>query len=151
LPVWEAKSHAIGNRQSTIGNLKSSNRQKKMGFSETLTGLANRIEGCAAVVILGIDGIPIERHVPNLDSALDIETVATEFTTLVRRSMRTAADSELGEMREMVFATDTMSFLLRPITSEYFLLLALNSGGNVGRARFELRKAQLAMETEFAI
>jgi hypothetical protein len=30
-------------------------------------------------------------------------------------------------------------------------MLALNPGGNVGRARFELRKAQLAMETEFAI
>jgi predicted regulator of Ras-like GTPase activity (Roadblock/LC7/MglB family) len=122
-----------------------------LGFTETLTGIANRIEGCAAVVILGIDGIPIERHVHDLDSALDIETVATEFTTLVRRSMRTASDSELGEMREMVFATDTMSFLLRPITSEYFLLLALNQGGNVGRARFELRKAQLAMESEFAV
>ena len=122
-----------------------------MGFTDALTGIANRVEGCAAVVILGIDGIPIERHVQDLDAALDIETVATEFTTLVRRSMRTASDSELGEMREMVFATDTMSFLLRPITSEYFLLLALNQGGNVGRARFELRKAQLAMETEFAI
>jgi len=122
-----------------------------MGFTETLTSIANRIEGCAAVVILGIDGIPIERHVRDLNTSLDIETVATEFTTLVRRSMRTASDSELGEMREMVFATDSMSFLLRPITSEYFLLLALNPGGNVGRARFELRKAQLAMETEFAI
>jgi predicted regulator of Ras-like GTPase activity (Roadblock/LC7/MglB family) len=122
-----------------------------MGFTDALTGIADRVEGCAAVVILGIDGIPIERHVQDLDAAVDIETVATEFTTLVRRSMRTASDSELGEMREMVFATDTMSFLLRPITSEYFLLLALNEGGNVGRARFELRKAQLAMETEFAI
>jgi predicted regulator of Ras-like GTPase activity (Roadblock/LC7/MglB family) len=122
-----------------------------MGFTDTLAGIANRIEGCAAVVILGIDGIPIERHVHDLDPALDIDTVATEFTTLVRRSMRTASDTELGDMREMVFATDSMSFLLRPITSEYFLLLALNHGGNVGRARFELRKAQLAMEPEFAI
>jgi predicted regulator of Ras-like GTPase activity (Roadblock/LC7/MglB family) len=122
-----------------------------MGFTDTLTRVADKIDGCAAVVILGIDGIQIERHVRDLDSSLDIETVATEFTTLVRRSMRTASDTELGEMREMVLATDTMSFLLRPITSEYFLLLALNKGSNVGRARFELRKAQLAMETEFAI
>jgi predicted regulator of Ras-like GTPase activity (Roadblock/LC7/MglB family) len=139
---------AIDNRQSTIDDRQSAIH---MGFADTLTGIANRIEGCAAVVILGIDGIPIERHVHDLDSAIDIEVVATEFTTLVKRSMRTASDSELGVMREMVFATDTMSFLLRPITSEYFLLLALNQGGNVGRARFELRKAQLAMETEFAI
>jgi predicted regulator of Ras-like GTPase activity (Roadblock/LC7/MglB family) len=65
--------------------------------------------------------------------------------------MRTASDAELGEMREMILATDTMRFLLRPITYEYFLLLALNPDGSVGRARFELRKAQLAMETEFAI
>jgi predicted regulator of Ras-like GTPase activity (Roadblock/LC7/MglB family) len=77
--------------------------------------------------------------------------VATEFTALVRRAMRTAADTELGEMREMVLVTDDMSFLLRPITTDYFLLMAINPGGNIGRARFELRKAQLSMEAEFAI
>lgn len=122
-----------------------------MDFADTLGTIANRIEGCAAVMILGIDGIPIERHVQHMDASLDVEMIATEFTTLVRRSMRTAADTELGELREMLLATDSMTFLLRPITSEYFLLLALNPGGNVGRARFELRKAQLAMEIEFAM
>ncbi|HXG64060.1 MAG TPA: hypothetical protein VNO70_03070, partial [Blastocatellia bacterium] len=47
--------------------------------------------------------------------------------------------AQLGELREMVFATDRMTFLIRPITQEYFLLFALNPGGNVGRARYELR------------
>ena len=122
-----------------------------MDFVDSLAGIANRIEGCAAVVILGIDGIPIERHVRDLDPSLDLDMIAAEFTTLLRRSIRTASDTELGDLREMVFATDTMIFLLRPITSEYFFLLALNLGGNVGRARFELRRAQLSMETEFAI
>lgn len=122
-----------------------------MGFIDTLTYITDRIEGCAAVVILGIDGIPIERQVRDIDPALDIDLIATEFTTLVRRSMRTASDTGLGDLREMVFVTDLMTFVLRPITSEYFLLLALNPGGNIGRARFELRKAQLAIETEFAI
>jgi hypothetical protein len=51
----------------------------------------------------------------------------------------------------MVLVTDDMSFLLRPITTDYFLLMAINPGGNIGRARFELRKAQLSMEAEFAI
>lgn len=122
-----------------------------MGFLNTLTNVIDRIEGCSAVVILGIDGIPIERQVRDLDPALDIDLIATEFTTLVRRSMRTASDTELGEMREMILVTDLMTFLLRPITTDYFLLLALNPGGNVGRARYELRKAQLSMESEFAI
>lgn len=122
-----------------------------MDFADTLETIANRIEGCVAVVILGIDGIPIERHVQQTDQPLDVDIITTEFTTLVRRSMRTAIDTDLGDLREMVFVTDLMTFLLRPITPEYFLLLALNPGGNIGRARFELRKAQLSMEIEFAM
>lgn len=122
-----------------------------MTFIETLAQIIERVEGCGGAVILGIDGIPIERLVIDLDPELDLDLVATEFTTLLRRSMRTASDTDLGELREMVFATDKGTFLLRPITADYFLLLAVNPGGNVGRARFELRKTQLALETEFAI
>ncbi len=122
-----------------------------MTFIESLTDIVDRIEGCSGAVILGINGIVIERYMPDLDPDLDIELVATELTTLLRRSMRVASDTELGDMREMMLSTDRQSFLLRPITAEYFLLLALNPGGNVGRARFELRKVQLALEAEFAI
>src|SRR4029079_5244044 len=122
-----------------------------MGFTETLNDITERIEGCAAAIILGIDGIAIERQIKHVAPHLDIDLIATEFTTLVRRNMRTAADAEMGEMGEMVFATDLLTLVLRPITSEYFLMLTLNPGGSVGRARFELRKAQLIMETEFAI
>ena len=92
----------------------------------------------------------IERQDRDIDPTIDIDLIATEFTTLVRRNMRTATDTDLGDMREMVFVTDLLTLVLRPITTEYFLLLALNPGCNVGRARFELRKAQLEMETEFA-
>ena len=122
-----------------------------MGFTDTLTEIIYRIEGCAAVIILGIDGIPIERQIGDLDPRIDLDLMVTEFTTLVRRNLRTAADTELGEMQEMVFVMDLLTLVARPITPEYFLLVALNPGGNVGRARFELRKAQLAMEAEFAI
>ncbi|HET8677181.1 MAG TPA: roadblock/LC7 domain-containing protein [Blastocatellia bacterium] len=122
-----------------------------MTFIQSLTDIVDRIEGCAGAVILGIDGIPIERYMPDLDPELDLDLVATELTTLLRHSMRVASDAELGGMREMLFNTDRQIFLLRPITEDYFLLLALNPGGNVGRARFELRKVQLALEAEFAI
>lgn len=122
-----------------------------MSFSDTLATMIERIDGCGAVVLLGLDGIPIERRVIDLDPSLDIELIATEFATLVRKGQRTAGDTGLGDLNEMVLATDRVSFLLRPITSEYFVMLALNPGANLGRARFELRKAQLAMEAEFSI
>jgi predicted regulator of Ras-like GTPase activity (Roadblock/LC7/MglB family) len=122
-----------------------------VSFANTLAQIADRVEGCAAAIILGIDGIVIERVTRSMDPALDLELIVTEFTTLLRRSARTAADTGLGDLAEMVFMTDLMTFLIRPITTEYFLLLALNPGGNVGRARFELQRAQLALEGEFSI
>ena len=122
-----------------------------MSFVETLNKMIDRLDGCAAVVVLGLDGIPIERRVVDIDPSLDIDLIATEFATLVRRGQRTAEDTALGEMSEIVISTDRITFLIRPITTEYFVLVALNPGANVGRCRFELRKAQLAMESEFAV
>jgi predicted regulator of Ras-like GTPase activity (Roadblock/LC7/MglB family) len=122
-----------------------------VSFNDTLARIVGRIEGAVAAVILGIDGIPIDRYVDGLDPDLDIELMATELTTLLRRSMRTASDTALGELHELVLTADRMTFLLRPITSDYFLLLALVPGGNVGRARYELRKAQMVLMAEFAI
>jgi predicted regulator of Ras-like GTPase activity (Roadblock/LC7/MglB family) len=109
------------------------------------------VEGGAGAVILGIDGITIERYTQDTNSGLDLELIATELSALLSRSMHTASDTGLGDLREMMFATDLMTFLLRPITADYFLLFGINPGGNIGRARFELRKAQLALEAEFAI
>jgi predicted regulator of Ras-like GTPase activity (Roadblock/LC7/MglB family) len=124
---------------------------RRLSFADMLSGITGRVEGAIAAIILGIDGIPIERFALGEDQGLDIETIATEFTTLLRRAMHTAADTDLGELQEMMLGTGRALFLLRPITSEYFLMLALAPGGNIGRARFELRKAQLALEHEFSL
>jgi predicted regulator of Ras-like GTPase activity (Roadblock/LC7/MglB family) len=120
-----------------------------LSFAEKLTAIVGRVEGAVAAMVLGIDGIPIERQAR--DPEFDIEAIAAELTTLLRRSMQTAADAELGPLTELIVVTERATVLMRPITQEYFLLLALNPGGNVGRARFEMRKAQLALESEFAI
>jgi hypothetical protein len=37
------------------------------------------------------------------------------------------------------------------ITPEYFLLILLKRDGNLGRARFELKKARFALAKELAI
>ena len=122
-----------------------------MSFATILSEIVGRVEGGAVALILGLDGIVIERHIGDIDPALDIDLIATELTTLLKRSVRTASDTGLGDLREMIFNTDLMTFVLRSLASEYFLLFGLNPGGNVGRARFELRKTQLVLEPEFTI
>jgi hypothetical protein len=41
--------------------------------------------------------------------------------------------------------------LLRFFNRDYFVLLALRSDGNIGRGRYELRKAEVVLAKEFAM
>jgi len=41
--------------------------------------------------------------------------------------------------------------VMRLLSRDYFVVLALSSQGNLGRARFELRKAELKLAKEFAV
>jgi len=41
--------------------------------------------------------------------------------------------------------------IVRMLNAEYFFVLAIEPGGNIGRGRFELRKAELSYATEFAL
>jgi predicted regulator of Ras-like GTPase activity (Roadblock/LC7/MglB family) len=119
-------------------------------FDETLkTIIANTDQGAAAL-IMGLDGICVARAAGS-DAAIDIDVIAAEYTTLLRKNLRGSGDGSLGPLREIVIAAERHSFLIKPLTEEYFLVLALAGTAALGRARFELRKAQLALEEEFSI
>src|SRR5205814_2330965 len=110
-----------------------------------------RTEGAVGAVIMGLDGISVARVDAPGGSPIDIDVVAAEYTALLRKSMRTADDAGLGGLRELVVASDHLAFLITTITPEYFLLLVLEPRRGLGRARFELRKAQLILEEEFSL
>ena len=119
-------------------------------FDETLRAIVSKTESAVGALIMGLDGIAVARA----DAAgreVDIDVVAAEYTTLLRKAIRTAEDAALGGLRELVIAADRFAFLIKPITAEYFLVLVLESPRGIGRARFELRKAQLALEEEFSV
>jgi predicted regulator of Ras-like GTPase activity (Roadblock/LC7/MglB family) len=118
------------------------------GFAEALKTIAARVPETQVLIVMGTDGIPIDKLVvrpaPNLDA------VAAEFTTLLRASLSAAADTGLGELKELSIVTERMVALLVAITPEYFLFAALSPGALTGRARFALHAAGLALEREFA-
>ena len=64
----------------------------------------------------------------------------------VTRNRKVASGS--GEIREIATVTDTGITVLSRVTGEYYLLLLLAREGNLGRGRFELRKAAAALEKE---
>jgi predicted regulator of Ras-like GTPase activity (Roadblock/LC7/MglB family) len=117
-------------------------------FSEVLNSISRRVPEIQVVMIMGTDGIPIEklvvRQAPNMDA------VAAEYTTLLRASVSAATDTGLGELLELTVVTEHMITLLVGITPEYFLYAAVQPGALVGRARHALRMAGLGLQREFA-
>ncbi len=116
-------------------------------FSEALAAVARRVPETGVLMIIGTDGIPVEKLVVRPDP--NMEAVAAEHTTLLRASLSAAADTGLGPLQELAITTERMTTLLVAITPEYFLFASLAPGAVAGRARFALRLAGLSVRGEF--
>ncbi|HVF28357.1 MAG TPA: roadblock/LC7 domain-containing protein [Pyrinomonadaceae bacterium] len=120
-------------------------------FKEALERIVERTEGSLGALIMGTDGIAVEKALLPEGSDANIDVAATEVTSLVRNAQRAGHDIGLGGLREFVITFETMTIIARLFTRDYFVLLALNAHGNIGRGRFELRKAELDLAREFAV
>ena len=116
-------------------------------FADTLKQVAARVPETQLLIVMGTDGIPIEKLV--VRPAPNLEAVAAEFTSLLKSGVAVAADTGLGQLKELSIVTEKMIALLVAITPEYFLFAGLAPGALMGRARFALRVAGIALEREF--
>jgi predicted regulator of Ras-like GTPase activity (Roadblock/LC7/MglB family) len=120
-------------------------------FKEPLEAILERTDGSIGALIMGIDGIAVEKVIQPEGQDANLDVAAAEFTSLVRNAQRTGADTGLGHLNEMVVNLEGVSIIMRLLNREYFLLLALKADGNLGRGRFEMRKAQLQLAREFTV
>src|SRR5437667_2061999 len=108
-----------------------------MRFGEVLKQVMEKVDGAIGALIMGLDGIAIEQQIidpERYDSRLSM--IAAAYATLLRNSMRTSSDVGVGQLQEMSVISGNMILVIKLINPEYFLLVALESNGNVGRARF---------------
>jgi predicted regulator of Ras-like GTPase activity (Roadblock/LC7/MglB family) len=120
-------------------------------FKELLETIIERTEGSLGVLIMGTDGIAVEKVLAEAGNDANLDVAAAEFTSLVRGAQRAGSDTGLGNLRELVIAMEGAVVVMRMLTRDYFVVLAINPEGNLGRGRFELRKAELKLAKEFAI
>jgi predicted regulator of Ras-like GTPase activity (Roadblock/LC7/MglB family) len=116
-------------------------------FLETLKEITNRIGNARCVFLMGMDGMPVEKVIR--DTSFNVDELTAEFTTVIKVTNASTAEVDAGTVDEILILSDKMILLTKSITSEYFLLLVLPSDGNLGRARFELKKAKYMLEKEF--
>ena len=120
-------------------------------FKETLEVVVERTEGSLGALIMGVDGIAVERLLKEAGQEANLDVAAAEFTSLVRSSQKAGKDTGLGGVRELMISLEGAILIMRLLGKDYFVVLAMLPEGNLGRARYELRKAELQLKKEFAI
>lgn len=120
-------------------------------FKQTLESILDRTDGSVGALIMGTDGIAVERVMTPDAVEANLDVAVAEFTSLVRSAQRTGSEIGLGELQELVIKLSGSVVVMRLLNSEYFLVLALAPEGNVGRGRFECRKAEFQLASEFAV
>jgi predicted regulator of Ras-like GTPase activity (Roadblock/LC7/MglB family) len=115
-------------------------------FLEQLSRISERIGGVLSLSLVAKDGIPVESV--SSDPELDIEVLAAELVSQARSINENHRQLDVGEVQQLSVLTDRLTLIVSAVTRDYYLLLVLGPEGNYGRARFELRRARLALEQD---
>ncbi len=118
-------------------------------FKEPLAAILANTEDSLGVMIMGMDGISVETLLSAEGESSNLDIAAAELSSLVRHTQRAGRNVDLGALQEMTFRFARVKFLVRMVGEEYFIILALNGEGNIGRGHYELRKAEMRLAREF--
>lgn len=119
-----------------------------MAFREYLEQICSAVDGSVACSVLGFDGIAVDTF-ESRATDLDIPTLLVEYTTILNQVRAAAGVLQSGNVRELVISTDKLTAMSRPLTDDYFVVLALSPDGNWGKARYMLRVVSPRLQQEF--
>jgi predicted regulator of Ras-like GTPase activity (Roadblock/LC7/MglB family) len=107
-------------------------------FKEILQDLVDRTDGGVAGLLMASDGIAIDQYSRG-DGPFDIESVGMEYSVVLKGVQRAAEMLDAGSTEEVSVQTERLTTIVRMLSDEYFVALAVAPGGNLGKARYLLR------------
>lgn len=105
---------------------------------DILEKLRTKVSEIQAILMVGPDGLV--DHIL-VDPALDIETIAGEYATLLRIAGRTSEDTRAGNLVEHIVVSDKSIVIARSVAPQHFVILLSRMQDQIGRARYELKQA----------
>ncbi len=123
-----------------------------MSFASHLREIAEGCGGGIGAALMGNDGIPIEQVVVGLvpEGPLrdDIGTAGVEFGRILDE-VRKASDALAGgSVVEVVVSLDRFLLVFRGVDEDTFLVVVLLPDGNLGKARYLIRRQLPAIRQE---
>ena len=107
-------------------------------FKEILQDLVDRADGGVAGLLMASDGIAIDQY-SKVDGPFDIESVGMEYSVVLKGMQRASEMLDAGSTKEVSVETERLTTVVRMLSDEYFVALALEPNANVGKARYLLR------------
>jgi predicted regulator of Ras-like GTPase activity (Roadblock/LC7/MglB family) len=107
-------------------------------FKEILQDLVDRADGGVAGLLMASDGIAIDQYSKG-EGPFDIESVGMEYSVVLKGMQRASEMLDAGSTKEVSVETERLTTVVRMLSDEYFVALALEPKGNVGKARYLLR------------
>ncbi|HEX2678962.1 MAG TPA: hypothetical protein VHM19_20065 [Polyangiales bacterium] len=107
-------------------------------FKDILREVVENTDGAVASILMGFDGITVDSYASD-GSGVDMEVVGSEYSQVLMQIKQAAQLLEMGLAREVAVQAENMTTLMRLLNDEYFVALAMQPNGNVGKARFLLR------------
>jgi predicted regulator of Ras-like GTPase activity (Roadblock/LC7/MglB family) len=114
-----------------------------VSFVDHLTSVVNSVDGAIACSLMGFDGISVETfQSTKLNSAgIDMPNTWVEYANVLGQLKAQVEVLKTGNVSEISVNTEKIVTIMRMVTPEYFVVLALTPNGNYGKGRYALRIA----------
>jgi predicted regulator of Ras-like GTPase activity (Roadblock/LC7/MglB family) len=117
-----------------------------------LREIVDGFSGGIGAALMGNDGIPIEQvtaqQAVQTPLAEDLSTAGTEFSRILGEIRKASDAISGGSVLETTVLLSEVTLIFRAIDDETFLAVALLPDGNLGKARYLIRKQLIALRQE---
>ncbi len=123
-----------------------------MSFATILQQIVEGCGGGIGAALMGNDGVPVDQFqveaVPDGPLSEDIVTAGIEFGRILS-DVRKASDAlSGGAVSETLVVLARFTLLFRTVDEDLFLVMILAPDGNLGKARYLMRRHLLAIRAE---
>jgi predicted regulator of Ras-like GTPase activity (Roadblock/LC7/MglB family) len=117
-----------------------------MDFKPILNDIVTTVDGAIGAGLVGTDGIVIDQV--STKGVFDISAVGAEYATIIKNAKKASENFGLGKTSEIMISTEKAMMIMMTIGNDYFITMALELDGNLGRGRLEVKKAIPKLERE---
>ena len=115
-----------------------------MSFTSTLQQIVDQCGGGIGIALMDREGISIEQvtatSMPEDCLDEDIGTAGAEFSLILAEVHKASDALGGGAVRELLVSLGRFNLIMCLVDEGYFLVLALTPDGNLGKARYLLRR-----------